>query len=133
VLFLYLYISELNILFGMENNLYICLLLFAYSMTILSFCIPKNITIRFFSATALIIVAGVGLTDPFMYVGWTQTNVAPYITSQAGDPARNGEVMSSRMYGMFGGIQLWYAAIGMYRYAGDTIRKRGKVNIDKTI
>lgn len=117
----------------MEQQLFLMLLLFTYALTILSFLLPHNIVIRLFSALFLIVCALIMLGEPFFYYGFGSQNVITYTASQAGDPGRLGEVSAGRLHGLMGTVQLFYAAWGIVRYAGDQIKRRGNVRIDKVI
>ena len=90
----------------MENTLYLALLIFAYSLTVLSFIKNRTIILRIFSALALIAAAIAGLGEPFLYVGFGSVNVITYASSQAGDPARTLEPWICLMYGLMGFVQL---------------------------
>jgi len=90
----------------MENTLYLALLFFAFTLTLLSFIKNKTIALRLFSAMALIAAAIAGLGEPFLYVGFGSVNVITYASSQAGDPGRTLEPWVCLMYGLMGFVQL---------------------------
>ena len=112
----------------MENSLYLMLLAFTYSLTILSFVIPKNIPVRLFSSMLLFMSSFVGFQS-FMYIGFGNLNVLTWITSQAGDPGRGGELEVLWMYGLMGLLQMYFVLVLCVELVTGYLQKQKKGRI----
>lgn len=103
----------------MENSL----LLSAVWFTIIFYVLPwlpplnRNIALRLISGLLSIFCAIVIIADPFFYVGFGSTNVITYATSQAGDPARKGDLYFGLTLSLLGFIQFLYAFFLINKWA----------------
>ena len=109
----------------MEANYYQMLLLFTYALTLLSFIIPNNITLRMFSGLFLVTIALVGFR-PTMYVGFGSVNAISYFGTQAGDPGRAEEIYVLLLYGLLGAVQLILSFFTMLKWGDNVLQSHGR-------